>query len=805
MPLVEKDIYGFDRFVLNPVERVLSYDGTSVPLTPKAFDTLICLVRNQGHMVTKDELLRQVWPDTFVEEVNLAVNISVIRKALGESPQECRFIATVPGRGYRFVAEVRKLSDQYRDGKSSAVAEHAKVALDSEARTPNVGNGSAALGDRPAADPVKRRRLFTPAILAATAILASAVLLAGELLWRWREAPRLTPKDTIVLADFTNTTGDAVFDGALRQGLSAQLEQSPFLNLLSDTRIAQTLALMAQPRDAQFTPVLAREVCQRTASAASIEGSIASLGSQYVLGFKAVNCHSGDLLADEQVTANSKEQVLRVLGDATRKLRKKLGESLASVEKYDTPLESVTTPSLEALQAYSLGYRAQYVKNDPAAAIPLFWRAISLDPNFAMAYARLGTNFFNLGQTARAAENTRKAYELRERVSERERFYIASHYEEYANGDLEAARKIYESWTQTYPRDNLPLTNLAGNYFTRGEYDKALSAAQEAFNLDPGQGSAYASLVVLYIVLNRLDEAKTTAQEARSHNLASPSIHLYLYTIAFLQHDAAGAEREAAGLMGKPGYEDVMLYTESDTAAYTGQFVKARELTRRAADSAQRADERETAAGYDAEAAVREALIGNAGLARQQAQVAVALSRGRDVEAISAAALGLAGDSAQAMRLANDLSQRFPKDTMVQSEYLPIIHAVIILGGRSATRDADKAIEALAAAAPYELGNPAQTVDFNLYPVYLRGEAYLAAHQGAAAVTEFQKILDHPGVVLNEPLGALAYLGLGRAYAMQGDTAKAHTKYHDVLNLWKDADSDIPILKEAKAEYTKLQ
>jgi tetratricopeptide (TPR) repeat protein len=744
-------------------------------------------------VLTKDELLKEIWPDAFVEEVNLAVNISTLRKVLGENPQEARYIATISGRGYKFVAAVQEVQNEDRSGDSAKDFVLGRPTGDN-AKTSVVPKGS--LFSRA---PGKR------ALLGATAILAIGVLLAGGLLWRWREPPRLTAKDTIVLADFTNTTGDAVFDGALREGLSAQLEQSPFLNLLSDTRIAQTLALMAQPRDAQFTPPLAREVCQRTGSAASIEGSIASLGSQYVLGLKAVDCHSGDFLAEEQATANGKERVLQALGEAATKLRQKLGESLGSVEKYDTPLASVTTPSLEALQAYSLGYRTQTVKNDSAAAIPLYQRAISLDPNFAVAYARLGTSYFNMGQTARAAENTRKAYELRERVSERERFYIASHYEEYVNGDLEAARKIYESWAQTYPRDDLPPGNLAGNYFTLGEYDKALSAAQEALRLDPGHGSAYAALVVLYTFLNRLDEAKATAQDAQAHNLASPSMHLYLYMIDFLQHDVAGMEREAAGLMGKPGYEDVMLYTESDTAAYAGQFSKARELTRRAADSAQRADEKETAAGYEAEAAVREALIGNLGLARQQAHTAVALSGGRDVYAISAVALGLAGDSAQAMRLANDLSQRFPKDTMVQSEYLPMIRGAIILGSGSASKDAVKAIEVLAVAAPYELGNPVQTVDFNLYPVYLRGQAYLAARQGAEAVAEFQKILDHPGFVLNEPVGALAYLGLGRAYSMQGDTAKAQAQDQFFLNLWKDADSDLPILKEAKAEYAKLE
>ncbi len=328
-----------------------------------------------------------------------------------------------------------------------------------------------------------------------------------------------------------------MFDGTLRQGLSSQLEQSPFLNLLSDERVAQTLALMAQPKDARFTRELAREVCQRTASAASIEGSISSLGSQYVVGLKAVNCRSGDVLANEQATASGKEQVLKALGEAATKIRVKLGESLASVQKYDAPAESVTTPSLEALQAYSLGYQAQIVKRDTAAAIPLFQRAVSLDPNFAMAYARLGTNYANLGQTTRAAENTRKAYELRERVSEREKLYVTSHYEHFVTGNLEAARKAYELWTQTYPRDTSPLPNLSAIYGALGDYDKALVASQEAQKLNPGSGLDYTNLVNGYVNVNRLDEARTTAQEAQTHNLDNPGNHLLLYVIDFLQHD----------------------------------------------------------------------------------------------------------------------------------------------------------------------------------------------------------------------------------------------------------------------------
>jgi eukaryotic-like serine/threonine-protein kinase len=630
-----------------------------------------------------------------------------------------------------------------------------------------------------------------------SAVVVIALIAGGFYYYRSHRANPLTEKDTVVLADFTNTTGDSVFDGTLRQGLSAQLEQSPFLNLLSDQQITKTLALMTQPKDARLTSDLAREVCQRTASTATIEGSISSLGSEYVVGLKAVNCHSGDVLAHEQVTTNSKEQVLKALGEAATKIREKLGESLASVQKYDAAAESVTTPSLEALQAYALGYQAMVVKNDFPAAVPLFQRAISLDPNFAMAYARLGTSYSNLNETSRAAEHQRKAYELRERVSEREKFYIDSHYQQQALGDLEAARKTYELWAQTYPRDSVPVVNLGNIYQQLGEYDKNLAALQESFKLNPGSGLSYANLVGGYINANRLDEAKASAQEAQAHHLDSPFIHIDLYLVDFLQHDVAGMERESAAVMGKPGFEDNMLNNESETVGYAGQFAKKRELVRRAVDSAIRADEKETAAGYQAVAALHEAVVGNANLAKQQAQAALAPSNGRDVEAYAAIALALTGDSAQATRLADDLAKRFPEDTLVQVEYLPMIHGAAALESGNAA----KAVEALAAATPYELG---LTLSAG-YPVYIRGEAFLKLGQGSAAAVEFQKILDHRSVIQNDPVGALAHLGLARAYVLSGDTTKARTAYQDFLGLWKDADPDIPILKEAKAEYAKLQ
>jgi eukaryotic-like serine/threonine-protein kinase len=641
--------------------------------------------------------------------------------------------------------------------------------------------------------PEVTRRARWPRMAAIAAILLAAVGAAYYFLVH-RHATKLTDKDTIILADFTNTTGDPVFDGTLRQGLSAQLEQSPFLSLISDQRIAQTLVLMTQPKDARLTKELGREVCQRTASAATIEGSIASLGSQYVLGLDAVNCHNGDLLAQEQVTANGKEQVLKALGDAATKLREKLGESLASVEKYDAPPQNVTTPSLDALQTYSLGYQAMLAKGDAAAANSFMQRAVSLDPNFAMAFASLGNTYVVRGENGQAAENMRKAYDLRGRTSEKEKLFISSGYERLVTGNLEAALKIYELWVRTYPRDEAPEASLTGIYEQFGEYEKALRAAQEALKLNPGSAARYGNLTYAFIGLNRLEEAKVTVQEARAHNIDGISLHFNLYVIDFLEHDTLGMEREARDLMGKPGYEDRMLQTESATAAYGGEFAKARELTSRAVNSAQRADEKEAAAEFNAEGAVREALIGNMALAKQEAQSALALAEGKDVEATSAIALGLAGESAQAERLASDLGKRFPKDTIVQSEDLPMIRAAIALQANNA----DKAVEALKSAAPYELGQ-------GLYPAYMRGEAYLAARQGVAAKVELQKILDHPGVVQYDAIGVLAHLGLGRAFALTGDGPKAKTAYQDFFAIWKNADPDIPILQQAKAEYAKLK
>ena len=643
---------------------------------------------------------------------------------------------------------------------------------------------------------------FRWATVGGAGVLATGLAI-GAWLFFTSKAHALSDKDTIVLSDFTNTTGDTVFDGTLRQGLAVQLEQSPFLSLISDQRIQQNLLLMGQPADARLTPAIAQELCQRAGSKAYIGGSIASLGSQYVLGLKAANCRTGDSLAEEQVTADGKERVMKVLSEAAAQLRRKLGESLSTAQKFDTPLEEATTRSLEALQAYSLGRKTMVGKNDYYAAVPLFQRAIHLDPNFAMAYASLGVCYSFFGETSLSEENTQKAYELRDRTSEREKFYIESHYYHFVTGNLEKARQTYDLWAQTYPRDSVPPGNLGLIYGNLGQHDKSLAELRENLRLDPS-ALAYGNLVTSYLQLNRLEEARTTAEEAQKIKVDSPSLHFFLYQRAFLQNDTAGMAKEVAWSGGKPGEEDVLLANEADTAAYYGRLDKARNFSRQAAASAVRAEEKETASNYEAVAALREALFGNAPEARQRAAAALALSSGRDVQFGAALATSFAGDAARAQVLADELAKRFPEDTIVQFNYLPTIRGRLALG----RNDSSKAVEALQVAAPYELGSLALTYNFNfisLYSAYVRGQAYMAANQGSEAAAEFQKILDHRGIVLNEPIGALAHLQIGRAYALKGDTAKARAAYQDFLTLWKDADPDIPILRQAKAEYAKLQ
>jgi len=773
-----KVLYEFGEFRCDPRERLLLRDGNPVSLSPKAFEILVALVRSNSRLLTKDELMKQVWPDSFVEEANLTVNISALRKALGGPSGAQQYIETVPKLGYRFVAPVTEHRD---DGKSNPPLESARV---------EQGRRLSRISALPRWV-IRSGGWWLAAGLLFVAVLASVLVP--------RRPTKLTDADTVVLADFANSTGDPVFDDALRQGLSSQLEQSPFLNLLSDERIAQTLSLMTQPKNSRLTHDLAREVCQRTASAAVLYGTIAQVGTQYLLTLKAATCSNGDSLGSTEAQASGKNHVLDALGKVASEIRSQLGESLASVEKYDAPAENVTTSSLEALRAYSLGYQAMVISSDYDAAVPLFQQAISLDPNFAMAYARMGTCYFNLNQTVRATESVRRAYELREHLSERERLYIASHYEIVVTGNLEAARKVFELLAQTYPRE-APYTNLGIIYSQLGDDDKAIAAFEKAVRIGPATGNRYANLVNGYLQLNRLDEAEAAVREAKANNIDSPEIHVNLYWADFLQHDAAGMEREAAFVESKPGYEDQMLNYESDTALYGGELAKARVLTRRAVESAKKDDDKEAAAVYEAQAAVREALAGYSDLAKQQARSALASPDSRDVEALSAIALGMAGASAHAIRLADDLKRRFPEDTIVQFNYLPTIHSATLLRGSVSNVSADS----LTAVTPYELGGNLLTLNFTLYPVYVRGEAYLAAKNGAAAAAEFQKILDHPGIVRSEPIGALAHLQMGRAYVLSGDTIKAKNAYENFLALWKNADPDVPILQEAKAEYSRL-
>ncbi|MGA2373444.1 MAG: protein kinase [Candidatus Korobacteraceae bacterium] len=639
-------------------------------------------------------------------------------------------------------------------------------------------------------------------------LAAVVVVLVGAtvLFWRSRTAAKLTEKDTIVLADFDNKTGDPVFDDTLKQALAMQLEQSPFIGVLPDDKVSHTLRLMGRPGNDHLTLEVAREVCVRTGSKALLAGSVASFGNRYMVGLRAVNCQSGDSLGGAEAEADGREQVVRALSDVTRQMRSKLGESLASIQKPEVPHPGegesydVTTSSLEALKAYTQAIAVYREKGD-AASIPFVKRAIELDPNFARAYYMLGVRYSNLSQTSLAIANLKKAYELRDRVSEREKLAIEAMYYLEVTGELQKSNEVYEVWAQTYPRDAHPHVDMGSSYLLLGRYEASVSESLIALKLDDRNTNTYVNLVNAYLALGRLDDARAVLDQSAAHKIDSPNLHWCRYFLAFLQGDESGMQQQVTAVMGRPGGEDELLSAQSDTEAYHGRLSKARELSHRATESARQADFLGPAAVWQANAALREAEFGNAAEARQDAMAALTQTSAYDVHAIAALALARAGDPSRAQQLADQLSRDAPLNNMAQGYWLPSIRAAMELNRQRP----DAALALLQIPPPLDLGQAPPFQLGTMYPVYLRGEAFLMKKQGKEAAEEFQKIIDHRGLVLNFVLSALARLDLARAYALQDDAAQARTAYQNFFTLWKDADADIVILKEAKAEYAKLQ
>jgi len=704
-------------------------------------------------------------------------------------------IALNPNLPPKLTAIISKALEKNREARyqtaSEMAAEFRRLKRESE-----IG-GTEALD---AAAGIKAQRRFWK--IAASMLLIAALVGSGFLYRSYRlrtdrlhQAMPLTERDTIVLADFDNRTGDEVFSDALKQALAVELGQSPFLNVLSDKKISQTLKMMGRPKNQPITADVGREICERTGSKALLTGKISSLGTSYLINLNAVTCSTGDTLAAEESQASNKEDILKVLSKASSTLRAKLGESLPSVQKFDVPIEA-TTSSLEALNNYSMGLKIRSDMGD-AACLPFLRRALDLDPNFPMGYAALATSYANLNQPSLAVEYAAKAYQLRDRATEREKLRISATYFR-ARGESENAIQEYQQWIASYPRDSVPHVNLGVTYAEIGQHEKALQQMREVMRLSPND-VAQTNLGFTFLTLNRLEEAKASFNQALANGHDGSGLRTEIYTLAFLQGDTARMQQQLTWAAGRPGDEDVLLSAQSDTDAYYGRLSKAREFSRRAVDSAVRAGSKETAAFWQINAALREAELGNQTAAKKDVAEALALSAGRSVKLVAALALARIGDPV-ASNLIAELERKYPSDTLLKLYWLPTITgAMEVRNG-----DSSKALTQLEAAEPYELGIAGMFINY-LYPAYVRGQAYLLAHNGPAAVNEFQKLLDHSGIVTNFVTGSLAHLQIARAYALSGDTAKAKAAYREFFTLWKDADTEIPILKEAKAEYSKLQ
>ncbi len=778
------NVIRFGAFELDTNSGELTGGNGRIPLQDQPFQILRLLTERPGEIVTREEIRSRLWPDDTVVEFENAVNAAIkkLRIALGDSAEEPRYVETLRRRGYRLMVEVER----------------------------PVANGVPSTSFDPASASVSREgagwvsgRLWSRIVPVAAGLL---VIVGLGYLYSRRTigaTAKLTDRDRIVVADFANKTNDPVFSDTLRQGLTVQLEQSPFLNLVSEDRINEVLGLMGQPASAALTPSVALEVCERTDSTAVVEGSIASLGSQYVLWVRGRNCRTGKVIDEEQITAARKEDVLNALSQIASRFRRRAGEALPTVDRLDTPLADATTPSLEALKAYSIGFKV-LTASGSAAAVPLYQRAVEIDPQFAMAYAMLGRLYGDLAESRLSAESTTKAWQLRSRASNRERFFIDASYDMQVTGDLEKARQTCEAWKQMYPRDPLVRGFLAGTvYPVLGKYKEALEEAQKMLELAPDFPVSYNLVALGHLSLGNVGEALHTLELASQRKMQMPDLVVDRYQIAFLKADLAGMADAVSLAANTPGAEDLVTNQDAFGAAYSGRLQKARLRSHSAIQLATRAGQTERAALFQSGAAVREAFFGNAAAARQNATAALALSKGKEVEYGVAFAQALGGNAAVAQAMADEMERLFPEDTSAKFYYVPSLRALAALN----RHDPAKAIEWLQLSSAYEPGVP-QSSFFGffgaLYPTYIRGEAYLALHQGAQAAAEFQTIVDHPTIVISDPVGALARLQLGRAYSMAGDHAKAKAAYEDFLHLWADADPDTPVLRQARSEYALL-
>ena len=783
MPLEKNHFYRFGSFRLDPAKRLLLRGQKSVPLMPKAFDTLLVLVENRDRMVGKEELMKSLWPDSFVEEANLAQNVAVLRKTLGDSPEEHRYIVTIPGRGYRFAAKVNE-----------DIEEEADLVLERHSRSRVVLEESSDRSSRKKIlavflNTLKHRRKW---VVGGTVIAALLLVIVSR--WTVHRAPPLSESDSILVSDFVNTTGEPIFDGPLKQALKVKLSESPYFSITDDSKVRETLRLMGRSPDERLVLPIAREVCERSGAKVVIGGSILRLGNKYAIGLDVTNCVTGASLSRQEIDSERKDQVLNRLGQIIPPLRRKLGESISSIQRFDTPIEQATTKSLSALKAFTSGEEKR-AQGKEGESFPDYKLATELDPDFAMAYARLAAVSGSLNQVDLADEYLRKAFERREHISEKEKFYIQARY--YSDTAREPDNEIetYKVWAEVYPHDFFPFNGLASGYIKIGQPEKAIEAGQQALRLNANHALPYASLARAFERASRFPEAKAICEKAIAEKVDSFWIHSVLYRIAFVNSDGPAMQRELEWFKGKP-QESAFTYYEAKAALSLGEVRKSRQLFERARMLAEGRGGKEQAVAILNGQAQFEADLGNTREARTFAELALrSMPDSVRHKAFATLALARSGDVHRAETLINEVSQRPLLGTAVNNVVFPCIRAAIELDRKKPA----VAIEALQPSVPYDLGTDSAGVT-----VYYRGLAYLQLNSGQEAAAQFQKISDNRGMVAVDIYWPLAHLGLARAYAMGGDVDKARETYREFLAQWKDADPDLRPLKEAKSEYARL-